>query len=68
MDCLRPDHLGCYGYDRPTSPTIDRIASEGLRFENYYCASSPCLPSRTCTSEHTIDGNMTTGRMKSSTT
>lgn len=47
IDCLRPDHLGCYGYDRPTSPTIDRIAAEGMRFEHYYCASSPCLPSRT---------------------
>jgi arylsulfatase A-like enzyme len=48
IDCLRPDHLGCYGYNRPTSPTIDSIAQEGIRFENYYCASSPCLPSRAC--------------------
>jgi arylsulfatase A-like enzyme len=48
IDCLRPDHLGCYGYNRPTSPTIDRIAAEGMRFEHYYCATSPCLPSRTC--------------------
>ena len=48
IDCLRPDHLGCYGYSRPTSPTIDRIATDGVRFENYYCSSSPCLPSRTC--------------------
>jgi len=48
IDCLRPDHLGCYGYDRPTSPTIDSVAGEGMRFEHYYCASSPCLPSRTC--------------------
>lgn len=48
IDCLRPDHLGCYGYDRPTSPTIDSIAREGVRFAHYYCASSPCLPSRTC--------------------
>lgn len=47
LDCLRPDHLGCYGYERPTSPTIDAIAREGIRFNNYYCASSPCLPSRT---------------------
>jgi len=47
IDCLRPDHLGCYGYNRPTSPTIDSIAKEGVRFENYYCSSSPCLPSRT---------------------
>ena len=47
IDCLRPDHLGCYGYDRPTSPHIDAVAEEGMRFENYYCCSSPCLPSRT---------------------
>jgi choline-sulfatase len=47
IDCLRPDHLGCYGYSRPTSPAIDAIAAEGVRFEHYYCGSSPCLPSRT---------------------
>lgn len=46
IDCLRPDHLGCYGYDRPTSPNIDRIASRGMRLDNYFCASAPCLPSR----------------------
>ena len=47
IDCLRPDHLGCYGYGRPTSPNIDKIAENGLRFTNYSCATSPCLPSRT---------------------
>ncbi len=47
IDCLRPDHLGCYGYNRPTSPTINEIAKEGTRFDHYYCSSSPCLPSRT---------------------
>ncbi len=46
IDCLRPDHLGCYGYGRPTSPAIDRIAENGVRFDNYYCSSAPCLPSR----------------------
>ena len=46
IDCLRPDHLGCYGYKRPTSPTIDGMAKQGVCFDNYYCASSPCLPSR----------------------
>jgi len=50
VDCLRPDHLGCYGYSRPTSPTIDAIAREGVRFNHYYCQSSPCLPSRTALS------------------
>lgn len=46
IDCLRPDHLGCYGYNRPTSPNIDTVAREGIRFTNYHCADSPCLPSR----------------------
>ena len=47
LDALTPSHLGCYGYLRPTSPTIDRIAAEGVRFTNVYCADAPCLPSRT---------------------
>jgi choline-sulfatase len=33
VDALRPDHLGCYGYGRPTSPHIDEIAASGVRFE-----------------------------------
>jgi arylsulfatase A-like enzyme len=33
VDALRADHLGIYGYSRPTSPTIDRLMSEGLLFE-----------------------------------
>ena len=32
IDTLRPDRLGCYGYDRPTSPCLDAIAAEGTRF------------------------------------
>ena len=47
LDTLRPDHLGCYGYHRNTSPTIDRIARQGVRFTNCYCSDAPCLPSRT---------------------
>lgn len=46
LDTLRPDHLGCYGYHRNTSPNLDRIAGEGVRFTEYYCANAPCLPSR----------------------
>ncbi len=46
LDTLRPDHLGCYGYPRNTSPNIDRIAAQGVRFTNYYCPDAPCLPSR----------------------
>src|SRR3954469_13980972 len=47
IDSLRPDHLGCYGYERDTSPAIDAIAREGIRFENVYISDAPCLPSRT---------------------
>lgn len=47
IDSLRPDHLGCYGYHRNTSPTIDRLAAGGIRLDNCYTPDAPCLPSRT---------------------
>ena len=47
IDATRPDHLGCYGYHRNTSPNIDKIARDGVRFKNYHCSDAPCLPSRT---------------------
>jgi len=46
LDTLRPDHLGCYGYHRDTSPHIDSIARDGVRFTNWFCSDAPCLPSR----------------------
>ncbi len=36
VDTLRADHLGCYGYDRDTSPNLDRLAASGVLFENFY--------------------------------
>ncbi|MDH3745078.1 MAG: sulfatase-like hydrolase/transferase [Acidobacteriota bacterium] len=33
IDTLRPDHLGCYGYERPTSPAIDSFREEAVLFE-----------------------------------
>jgi len=37
IDALRADHLGCYGYSRPTSPFIDSLCGEGAVFLN--CSS-----------------------------
>jgi arylsulfatase A-like enzyme len=34
LQCLRPDHLGAYGYQRETSPNIDRLARSSALFEN----------------------------------
>ena len=34
VDTLRADHLSCYGYPRRTSPVLDRLAAEGVRFEH----------------------------------
>lgn len=33
---LRADHLSCYGYERKTSPNIDRLAKEGILFKNCF--------------------------------
>lgn len=33
VDTLRADHLSCYGYPRKTSPIIDQLAAEGVRFD-----------------------------------
>ena len=43
IDTLRPDHLGCYGYTRNTSPSINKFAKESIRFSN-------CITPRTITS------------------
>jgi arylsulfatase A-like enzyme len=44
IDTLRADHLGAYGYDRPTSPNIDRFAAEGTLFERAFSQSTWTKP------------------------
>ena len=46
IDSMRPKHIGAYGYHRNTTPNIDKMARQGVRFSRAYCASSPCVPSR----------------------
>lgn len=43
LDTTRADHLGCYGYPRDTSPTIDRLAQRGALF-NFCIAQAAVTP------------------------
>lgn len=46
FDSLNRHALGCYGgLDVPT-PNIDRIAARGVRFDNHWAGSLPCMPAR----------------------
>lgn len=39
VDCLRPDHMSVYGYERDTTPNLKRFAQQSLVFENAYATS-----------------------------
>ena len=45
LDTVRADHLSSYGYHRPTTPNIDRLARRGVLFENAIAPTSWTLPS-----------------------
>lgn len=45
IDTLRADFLGCYGYERNTSPALDELAAAGARFDDAVAASPWTLPS-----------------------
>jgi len=38
--------LGCYGNPQVRTPRLDRLAREGVRFENAFCQAGQCCPSR----------------------
>jgi arylsulfatase A-like enzyme len=45
IDALRADHLGCYGYERGTSPEIDGFAAEAVLYQRAYTPSTWTRPS-----------------------
>jgi arylsulfatase A-like enzyme len=47
VDALRADHLGCYGYQKPTTPNIDALAQEGILFRNAYSSAPVTVPALT---------------------
>ncbi len=55
-DQHRADHLSCYGNPVLSTPNLDRIAENGLRFDRFYVANPVCMPNR---------ATLMTGRMPS---
>lgn len=47
LDTQRADHLGCYGYNRDTSPFLDSLALRGVLFERFYSQNIPTHPAFT---------------------
>jgi uncharacterized sulfatase len=45
-DTTRKDMLGCYGNKRMKTPNLDKLAAEGIRFENAYTCQPVCGPAR----------------------
>jgi arylsulfatase A-like enzyme len=45
LDTLRADHLGAWGYNRPTSPFLDELARFGVRFDQAISHSPKTAPS-----------------------
>src|SRR3954453_16509544 len=54
-------HVGCYGNKDIHTPNLDRLASEGMRFDRAYTTAPQCVPSRASilTGRHPIDIGMT---------
>ena len=47
IDATRPDHLGAYGYNRPTSPNLDIFAKDARRFTRVYTNAPWTRPATT---------------------
>ncbi|HZO89512.1 MAG TPA: sulfatase [Chthonomonadaceae bacterium] len=60
IDTLRASRLGCYGYPKPTSPTLDRLAGQGARFARCFAPGIPTTPAHTTmyTGQHPLTHNI----------
>ena len=47
-DQQRWDTVGCYGQELNVTPNLDRMAAEGVRFENAFTCQPVCGPTRAC--------------------
>jgi arylsulfatase A-like enzyme len=56
-DDLGYAHLGCYGQEKIRTPALDRLASEGVRFTQFYAGNPVCAPSRSCLMTGTHSGH-----------
>jgi len=56
IDTLRADHLGCYGYGRPTSPHMDAFAAQSVVFDRMIAPAVPTHPAfvTLCTGQFSI--------------
>ncbi|MFI3173246.1 MAG: sulfatase-like hydrolase/transferase, partial [Eubacteriales bacterium] len=45
-DTTRKDMVGCYGYEHMITPNIDKLAKEGIRYDNAYTCQPVCGPAR----------------------
>lgn len=52
IDTLRPDHMSCYGYHRLTTPNMDQVCAQGVRFDRCYSSDAPCMPARRAGERH----------------
>ena len=43
-DTTRKDMVGCYGNEKMKTPNLDRLAQEGIRYENAYTCQPVCGP------------------------
>ena len=73
LDTTRRDHLSVYGYERATTPALDRLARQGALFQNAFAQQNRTLPSHASmftglyphghgsfTNQHVLDGARTT--------